>query len=71
MSLQPLSNKVRWVSVYVALLGIPVKAETGFNYGDQRYTTVLYLGSDLLDHSIGEIFLLGIAAHVLERQHRN
>jgi len=28
-------------------------------------------GDDLLDHAIGEIFLLGIAAHVLERQYCN
>jgi hypothetical protein len=27
--------------------------------------------SNLLNHSIGEVFLLGIAAHVLERQDRN
>jgi hypothetical protein len=60
---------VRWVSVYVAILGITVKAETGFNYGDQRWTTGLYLRSDLLDHAVREIFLFGIAAHILERQH--
>ena len=28
-------------------------------------------GDDVLDHAICEIFLLGIAAHVLERQHRD
>src|SRR5262245_45181294 len=28
-------------------------------------------GYDLLDHAVGEIFLLGIAAEVLERQNRN
>ena len=28
-------------------------------------------GDDLLDHAVGEIFLLGIAAHVLERQDGN
>ena len=28
-------------------------------------------GDDVLDHAVGEIFLLGIAAHVLERQHRD
>ena len=28
-------------------------------------------GDDLLDHAVGEIFLLGIAAHVLERQYRD
>src|SRR5690348_2245863 len=27
-------------------------------------------GNDFLDHAISEIFLLGIAAHVLEWQHR-
>ena len=26
-------------------------------------------GDDILDHAIGKIFLLGIAAHILERQH--
>ena len=26
-------------------------------------------GDDVLDDAVGEIFLLGIAAHVLERQH--
>jgi len=26
---------------------------------------------DLLDHAIGEIFLLGVPAHILERQNRN
>ena len=26
-------------------------------------------GDDVVDHAVGEIFLLGIAAHVLERQH--
>ena len=26
-------------------------------------------GDDVLDHAVGEILLLGIAAHVLERQH--
>ena len=26
-------------------------------------------GDDVLDHAVGEIFLLGITAHVLERQH--
>src|SRR5438552_131822 len=28
-------------------------------------------GDDILDHAVGEILLLGIAAHVLERQHRD
>ena len=28
-------------------------------------------GDDLLDHAVGEIFLLRVAAHVLERQHRD
>ena len=28
-------------------------------------------GDDVLDHAVGEIFLLRIAAHVLERQHRD
>ena len=28
-------------------------------------------GDDVLDHAVGEILLLGIAAHVLERQHRD
>ena len=28
-------------------------------------------GDDLLDHAIDEIFLLGVAAHILERQHRD
>jgi hypothetical protein len=26
-------------------------------------------GDDVLDHAVGEIFLLGVGAHVLERQH--
>ena len=28
-------------------------------------------GDDLLDHAVDEIFLLRVAAHVLERQHRD
>ena len=28
-------------------------------------------GDDLLDHAVGEIFLLGVARHVLKRQHRD
>src|SRR5215831_4204699 len=28
-------------------------------------------GDDLLDHAVGEIFLLGVAAQILEGQHRN
>ena len=28
-------------------------------------------GDDVLHHAVGKIFLLGIAAHVLERQHRD
>src|SRR5215467_891371 len=27
--------------------------------------------NDFFDHSVGEILLLGVAAHILERQHRN
>src|SRR6516164_750975 len=28
-------------------------------------------GDDLLDHAVAKVFLLGVAAHVLERQHRD
>jgi hypothetical protein len=28
-------------------------------------------GDDVLDHAVGEVFLIGIAAHVGERQHRD
>jgi hypothetical protein len=28
-------------------------------------------GDDLLDHAVREVFLLGVATHVLKRQHRD
>jgi hypothetical protein len=44
----------------------PIGDETGEEPANTRQS-----GDDLLDHAIGEIFLLRVAAHVLKRQHRN
>src|SRR5262249_6367351 len=38
---------------------------------DEQPTDAREGGDDVLDHTIGEVFLLRIAAHVLERQYRD
>src|SRR5207237_242006 len=38
---------------------------------DKEPTNARQRGNDLLDHAVDEIFLPGVAAHVLKRQHRD
>src|SRR3984957_14579733 len=38
---------------------------------DEQTANARQCGTDLLDHAVGEILLLGIARHVLEGQHRD
>jgi len=38
---------------------------------DEQPADAAERGDDLLDHAVGEIFLLRVARHVLERQHRD
>jgi hypothetical protein len=45
--------------------------ETGIAGDDEQPADPAERGDDLLDHAVGEIFLLRIAAHILERQHRD
>src|SRR5205809_7910216 len=55
--------------------GVPIQCRLTFERkariasdNEQRFET-RKRGDDLLNHSVREVFLLGIAAHVLERQH--
>ena len=50
--------------------GAALVGEAAVARDDEEPPDLRQSGDDLLDHSIGEIFLLWIAAHVLERQHR-
>src|SRR5205085_7444142 len=38
---------------------------------DEQRANAAERGDDLLDHAVGEIFLLRVTAHILERQYRD
>src|SRR5437016_4706856 len=50
--------------------GLSFVRETRITGDDEQPTDARQRGNDLLDHPIGKIFLVGIAAHVLKRHHR-
>jgi hypothetical protein len=49
----------------------PFVNEGGIARDDPKSSQLRQGGDDVLDQAIAEIVLLGIAAHVLERQHRD
>src|SRR5215471_2291224 len=51
--------------------GAPFVCEAGMAGDHEQRFEPRERRRDLLNHSVGEILLLGIAAHVLERQHRD
>ena len=48
-----------------------LERETGVPSDHEKLFVSRKGGDDFFDHSIGEVFLLRIASHVLERQHRD
>ena len=51
--------------------GLAFVGKGGVSRDDEQRFGPRQPGNDVLDHAVGEIFLLRIAAHVLERQHRD
>jgi|SRR6516162_9144873 len=54
--------------LYVDLLAALI-CKTGISGDDKQPSDAAQCSDDFRDHAIGEIFLFGVAAHVLERQH--
>src|SRR5271165_1900610 len=50
--------------------GLALVSEARIAGDDEEPADAAQRGDDLLDHAVGEIFLLGVTAHVGERQHR-
>src|SRR5437762_12813039 len=50
--------------------GLPFVGEARIAGDDEEPPDAAERGDDLLDHAVDEIFLLGIAAHIGEREHR-
>jgi len=47
---------------------LPFVRKTRIAGDDEQPPYARECGDDLLDHAVGEIFLLGVAAHILEGQ---
>jgi hypothetical protein len=50
--------------------GPPLVAEGGIARDDEEIPYAAQRGGDVFDHAVSEIILLGVAAHILERQDR-
>src|SRR5215471_12794522 len=50
--------------------GLALVSEARITGGDEQPADAREGGRDLLDHAVSEIFLLRIAAQIVERQHR-